>query len=330
MRDAVAPIGRRTLLAGAGAMLAAPRIAVSAPLQKLTLLVPSAPSVPAFAPLVLAQHLGFYAEAGYDVELVAAKGGVDVAKQVGVGNAEIGTAIGDTAIIVRSNAIPVRIVCLLGAGSLTTVVARPDRGIHKLADLRGKKISVLSFQDTTYFALLGALAAVGLGKADVDAQALGGTGTTAMVITGNVDGCACVPEREVDILNAIPNAVTFPTGDYMPTMAQALIASDETISRKPEMVRAMVRATLRGVQAIIDNPTVAAGHYVQAVSAFDGKEALIRQIMQRYIERAYTGQTRLGLTDPDRLRKLQDFYVKEGIVREATPVAQMYTNDFVP
>src|SRR5262245_63433522 len=111
--------------------------------EKITYLLPAPPSLPAFAPWVLAKHLGYYSEAGYDVDFVVARGGVDVAKQIGVGNAAIGGAIGDTPIIVRGNGVPVKAVGVMGGGALTVVVGRKDRGIEKLEDLRGKKISVL-------------------------------------------------------------------------------------------------------------------------------------------------------------------------------------------
>ena len=141
--------------------------------EKITYLLPAPPSLPAFAPWVLAKHLGYYSEAGYDVDFVVARGGVDVAKQIGVGNAAIGGAIGDTPIIVRGNGVPVKAVGVMGGGALTVVVGRKDRGIEKLEDLRGKKISVLAFQDTTYYALLGALASKNITKNDVNAQAVG-------------------------------------------------------------------------------------------------------------------------------------------------------------
>ena len=88
------------------ALWAAPAAAA----EKITYLLPAPPSLPAFAPWVLAKHLGYYAEAGYDVDFVVARGGVDVAKQIGVGNAPIGGAIGDTPIIVRGNGVPVKAV----------------------------------------------------------------------------------------------------------------------------------------------------------------------------------------------------------------------------
>src|ERR1700682_374720 len=98
---------RLSALAAAVCVAAVPGSAsIAGAAEKIPYLLPAPPSLPAFAPWVLAKHLGYYSEAGYDVEFVVARGGVDVAKQIGVGNAPIGGAIGDTPIIVRGNGVP--------------------------------------------------------------------------------------------------------------------------------------------------------------------------------------------------------------------------------
>ena len=101
--------------------------------------------------------------------------------------------------IVRGNGVPVKAVGLMGGGALTVVVGRKDRGIEKIEDLKGKKISVLSFQDTTYFALLGALASKNITKNDVNAQAVGPAAVASLVVAGTVDACACTPDWEIDV-----------------------------------------------------------------------------------------------------------------------------------
>src|SRR6185437_14058575 len=95
-------------------------------------------------------------------------GGAEVAKQVGVGNAEMGDAIGDASIIVREHGVPIKSVAAIGGGSITQIIVREDSPIKSPADLKGKTITVLSYQDTTYYALLGALARFGLTKDDVN------------------------------------------------------------------------------------------------------------------------------------------------------------------
>lgn len=301
----------------------------AATLEKTVFLLPSAPSVPAFIPLVLAKHLGYYAEHGLDVEFVSAKGGVDVAKQVGVGNAPVGVALGETPIIVRSNGVPVKSVGVLGGGAMTSIVGRKDRGISKVADLKGKRVSVLSFQDSTYYALLGTLASVGLSKGDVDIQGVGPGGVSSLVLSGSVDACACVPEREVEILEELPDAVAIPTQKYLPSMAQAILSSDETIARKPELVRGIVAATLKAVKYITDDPQRAAAAYVAAMPSYEGKEKLVEKILKQYVAHVYGGQKVPGEMDPARLKTLQDFYMQEGLITRATPIENMYTNQFI-
>jgi NitT/TauT family transport system substrate-binding protein len=297
--------------------------------EKITYLLPAPPSLPAFAPWVLAKHLGYYTEAGYDVTFVVARGGVDVAKQVGVGNAPIGGAIGDTPILVRGNGVPVKAVGVMGGGALTIVVGRKDRGIAKLEDLKGKKISVLSFQDTTYYALLGALASKGITKNDVSAEAVGPANVAKFVIAGTVDACACTPDWEINVKDGVKDTVSLPTKDYFQSMAQAILASDKVIAERPDMVRAIVKATLKGMKYVMDDPNKAALTYVAASPSFKGKEELMKKILANYTERTYKGQSELGAMDPQRLAKLQQFYKQQGFIENELPVEQLYSNAFI-
>ena len=41
------------------------------------------------------------------------------------------------------------------------------------------------------------------------------------------------------------------------------------------------------------------------------------------------GQAQLGAFNPDELRTLQEFYLREGIIRRAVPLDELYTNAFV-
>jgi NitT/TauT family transport system substrate-binding protein len=298
--------------------------------EKVTYMLPAPQVLPAFAPWMLAQHLGYYKAEGFDVTFVVGKGGVDVGKQVGVGNAAVGGGLGDTPIFVRATDVPVKAVALLGGGSLMVIVARADRGITKLEDLKGKTVTTLAFQDTTYFALLGSLASVGLTSKDLSIQAVGPRGVPAFVIEGKADACACVPDWEIEVVEGLQKkTVSMPSKDFFPSMAQAILASDETIKTKPKLVEGMVRATLKGMKFIMDNPDKAAVEYVKAMPAHAGKEKLMAAILRNFVERTYKGQQKLGIIDAKRLEAVQSFYLKQGIITKATPVAELYTNDFV-
>jgi NitT/TauT family transport system substrate-binding protein len=318
----------RAVVVGAlaiASLLAIPALA----LEHIVFLLPAPPQLPAFAPMMIAKEQGYYADAGYDVEFIAAKGGIDVAKQVGVGNAPVGAALGDAPMIVKANGVPVKSVALLGGGALGVIVARPGRGIDKIEDLRGKKVAVMSFQEANYLALLGALATKGLSKNEVDIQAVGPGGVTSFVISGTVDACVCTPDWEIDVRNAVPGTKSIPLAEVFPGMAQAILASDNTIATRPDLVRGVVKATLKGMRTVMDDPAAAAKIYTKALPAFAGKEELMTQILRNFAERTYNGQKVLGETDPDRLAKLQKFYIDVGFIPSAVPLEQLYTNEFV-
>ena len=118
------------------------------------------------------------------------------------------------------------------------LVARGDRGITSPKMLKGKTISVMSYQDTTYYALLGTLASVGLKRNDVKIIAVGPRNVPGFVIAGKADACACVPDWEVYVKGALKGKiVSMPSQNYFPSMAQAILASDETIAKRPKLVR---------------------------------------------------------------------------------------------
>lgn len=298
-------------------------------LEKINFLIAAPLALPAFGPLIMAKENGYYKEAGYEVEFHTARGGLDIAKQVGVGNAEFGLSLGDAPIVVRGNGIPIKVVATLGGGALGIIVARKDRNIGKIEDLRGKNISVMSFQEANFYAALSALEKVGIGKSDANIQAVGPTGVIGLVLAGAVDACICTPDWEVAVQDGVSQTISFPLKDHTATTAQAIVASDDTIAKKPEMVRAIVQATLKGMRFVMDDPEAATKIYIRSVPSFDGKEDVVLRMFKNFTERTYKGQKTIGETDPELLAQIQKSYVNLGIVYKEAPVDTFYSNAFV-
>jgi NitT/TauT family transport system substrate-binding protein len=297
--------------------------------EKITYLFPAPPLLPAFGPIRLASGRGYFKDAGLDVNYATGRGGVDVAKEVGAGNAPLGGIVADAPIVVRQNGVPVKIVCLFGGKGFMQLVVRKDSGIEKPADLKGKTITVMSFQDTTFYALLGLLASAGLSQSDVDIQSAGPVGVWQMVATGKSVGMAGVPDWIPPIEAAGVAVNVLPTDGFFPHMAQAVAASDQTIKEKPELVRSFVKAALHGMKDIMDDPDKAAADFVKFVPEWTGKEGQVKEAFAYYDKLIYPGQKVLGEVDPERVAKLQDFYLAKGIIQKKTPVDELYTNQFV-
>src|SRR6266849_3454460 len=297
--------------------------------ESVTYLFPAPPSLPAFAPIQLAQGKGYFAEAGLEVSFAVGRGGVDVAKQVGAGNAPLGGIVADGPIMVRGNGVPVKIVAVFGGKGFMQLVVREDSGIAKPADLKGKTITVMSYQDTTFYALLGLLASAGLTQNDVDIQSVGPTGVWEFVATGKSVGMAGVPDWIPPVKAAGVKVKVIPTDEYFPHMAQGIAASDQIIKDKPEMVRKFVHAALRGMKDIMDDPDKATDDFVRFVPAWKGKEGAVLFALNMYAKLVYPGQKELGEVNVERLTNLQDFYLAKGIIKQKTPVEELYTNAFI-
>jgi NitT/TauT family transport system substrate-binding protein len=323
---------RRVLLAAAGIALCLGLLNAPSPAradEKITYMFPAPPLLPAFGPIQLAKGKGYFSQAGLDVSYAVGRGGVDVAKEVGAGNVPIGGIVADAPIIVRQNGVPVKMVAVFGGKGFMQLVVRADSGIEKPADLKGKTITVMSYQDTTFYALLGLLASAGLTKDDVDIQAAGPVGVWQMVATGKSVGMAGVPDWIPPVEAAGVAVRVIPTDEFFPHMAQAIAASDQIIKDKPEMVHAFVKAALHGMKDIMDNPAAAATDFVKFVPEWTGKEGQVKEAFEYYAKLVYPGQKVLGAIDPERLGKLQDFYLAKGIIQKKTPVDELYTNQFV-
>jgi NitT/TauT family transport system substrate-binding protein len=305
---------------------------VDAPAQapeKVTYLFPAPPVLPAFGPIQLAKGKGYFTEAGLDVSFAVGRGGIDVAKQVGAGNAPLGGIVADGPIMVRGNGVPVKIVAVFGGKGFMQLVAREDSGIEKPADLKGKTITVMSFQDTTFYALLGLLASAGLSQNDANIQSVGPTGVWEFVAAGKSAAMAGVPDWIPPIQAAGVKVKVIPSDEFFPHMAQGIAVSDDVIRQKPEMVRKFVRAALRGMKDIMDNPDKAADDFVTFVPDWKGKEGAVKFALNMYAKLVYPGQQTLGEVDVARLAKLQDFYVAKGLIQKASPVEDLYSNAFV-
>ncbi|HLU20450.1 MAG TPA: ABC transporter substrate-binding protein [Pusillimonas sp.] len=316
------------MLGACVSMASAPALAADK-LEEITYLLPAPKNLPAFAPWILAQHQGYFKEEGLSVNFISGKGGVDVAKQVGAGNAPIGGAMGDTSIIVRANGVPVKSVAVLGAGGLVLIASHEDAPVDEPAQLKGKTITVISYADTAYFSLLGTMQKAGLTRNDADIQAAGPAGVWQLFASKKADVMAGVPDWVASVRHNGGKVHLMDPAKGFNSMAQAMIASDETIKNNPELIQRIVRATLKGMEFIMKDPDGALAAYIEAVPAHKGREDEMREVFSMYNKYVYADQKVPGHIDAERLAAVQDFYVSQGIVGKATPLEDLYTNQFI-
>ncbi|TFL15680.1 ABC transporter substrate-binding protein [Pusillimonas caeni] len=303
----------------------------SGAVEEVMVLTPAPPTLPAFAPWVIAQSRGYYADEGLKVNLMAANGGaVQVAKQVGAGIAIAGSSVGDAPLFLRANGVPIKVVAMLGGRSLMRVVVSADNeAIQTPKDLKGKTITTSSYTDSVYYNFLGMMAQYGVKKGDMNIQAAGPNGIWKLFSTGDADAMIAVPDSMASAVEAGANVKVFYAEDYFPGLAQAIVASDQVIKDRPDLVKKIVSATLRAMKDIMDDPEALAKEFIQVVPSYVGRESYVSEVIMAYAKNVYPGQQVLGQMDEERLRALQDFYLKEGLLEKRMPLSDVYTNQFV-
>lgn len=298
-------------------------------LRDVTFLLAAPPGEIAFAPFMLADKRGYYAQAGLRIRWVALRGGVDVGKQLAAGNGDLGDALGDTSIILRNNGIPIRGVALMGGRPLHQFVTRDDRNIHSLEALRGHTLSVMSYEDTSYFVTLALLGSVGLSRQDVRVQAGGPAGVWQDVAQGRSDGLVGTPEQAGNVEAAGVKVTLRPTDEFVPSMGQAIVATDRMIQADPQMIRGFVQATMRAMTDIQNDPERGTIDYVAAVPSYANRLPYVRKVLQYYAKNVFPSQLPPGAFDPKIVAKVQQAYLASKVIRQSAPVDSLYTNDFV-
>ena len=103
---------------------------------------------------------------GVGVRWVQSLGSNKALEFLNAGSLDIGSSAGAAALLARINANPVRAVYVYSKPEWTALVTRPDTGIAKVEDLRGKRIAVTRGTDP-YIFLIRALDKAGLSQKDV-------------------------------------------------------------------------------------------------------------------------------------------------------------------
>ena len=134
--------------------------------QTLTVQVPPIPSA---ATVYLAQERGLFAAQGLDVEIRVGQGGAAIAAALQSGDTDIGLSNYVTMINGLSNDLPVSLVTELTRGQpgIFGLVVRGDSAITAPADLRGKKIGVISTGSVSDLTTNARLAEAGIAPSDV-------------------------------------------------------------------------------------------------------------------------------------------------------------------
>jgi len=310
---------------------AAQPTALAGDLREITLAMPYIPNVQ-FAYIYMADRLGYYAAEGlkikynYDFE-------TDVVQRVAQGSVQFGMASGDSVLLARANGLPVMTVATINQRFPTVFFSKAEANIKTPADLKGKSVGIPGHFGASYIGLLALLYANKMQESDLNVQDIGFAQVAALA-EGKVQVASGYGNNEpIQLAQQGIKVNVINVADFYPLASDGVIAGEKLISDQPAVVRGFVRATLKGMQAVIADQKAAFDTSLQFIpEAQWGDLDLQRKVLQEtapYWQSDATAKNGLGFTDSASWQATYTFLRDSAILKGEVDLSKAFTNDFL-
>lgn len=234
-----------------------------APLQKLTIAANS--TYMGSSLLYLAANKGHFAEEGLDITLQPHVSGADALNAALNNQAALGTTANIPVMLATMNGRPAAIIAtIFTARGVNGVVARRDRGISTLADLKGKVIGVAVGTDSQ-FVLSTMLSRQRLSSDQVQIVNIRPGDSAEALKSGKVDAVSTWEPWVTAARQAVgQNGIEFRAESAFIANFN-LVGTNDWIQANPDVVQRLLRAILRSKQFADEHPQETAKILAQAL-----------------------------------------------------------------
>ena len=188
---------------------------------------------------------------GIEVRWVQSLGSNKALEFLNAGSLDLGSTAGAAALLGRINGNPIRTVWIYSQPEWTALVTRPDTGIARVEDLKGKRVAATKGTDPFIF-LLRALEAHGLSQRDIDLVLLQHDQGRLALERGDVDAWAGLDPimADVEVAKGYPLFYRDPTANTY----GVLNVREAFAAENPALVQKVLQVYERGRQWALANP----------------------------------------------------------------------------
>lgn len=256
----------------------------------------------------VALEKGYYAEEGIDLTIERGGGSADAIKQVAAGRAQLGFADAATLVVSRGNDnVPVKMVAAIYQKPPQAIFALGESGISSPKDLEGKTLADAA--GSAVPAMFPAFAkAAGIDAKKVKWTVADSAALPTLLSTKRVAGIGQFTVGEPLLTKAVEGKeltrLSYADAglDYY---GNGIIASEEIIQKDPELVKAFVRATLKGMETAFANPDEAGQIFNKHHSEIDPEIAAGETKLVADLAKGANGGS-MGSIDPARVQSTID------------------------
>jgi NitT/TauT family transport system substrate-binding protein len=228
-------------------------------LEKVTLAIPTTVGSQ-YADLLYGKELGFFAEEGIDLQLAGFSGGTAVVVPQ-LANKSVLFGLGESSLLIANTAkktpLPVRFVYNYLASTVYDYAVRADSPIKGVADLKGRKVGVVSMAAGNIMMTRAQFKEQGLSvPADVTLVPVGsGPAAWKQLQEGRVDALNLWASEDAKMQLTGLQIRRIPHSDALrPIFSSAMMAHQDTIRERPQLVAGMGRAMAKSSVACAAAP----------------------------------------------------------------------------
>ena len=282
-----------------------------------------------FAPWYVAMERGYFADEGIALTFDYSWE-TDGVRLVGAGELPFAIASGDQVLLARAQGLPVVTVVNWFRRFPVAIVALEESGIRSPQDLRGRTIGIPETFGASYIGWQALKTAVGLEDTDVQLEVIGYT-ALANLTTEQVDAAVVYANNEPIQLTQSGHDITLiPVADYATLVSNGLITNERTLQERPQLVRAMTRAFLRGLSDTLADPDAAFEICQQYVEGLDTPEnARIQRVVLEATLPYWQGDPP-GQSDRTAWQQTADVMQAAGLLTGPVSVEAAFSNEYLP
>jgi NitT/TauT family transport system substrate-binding protein len=285
-----------------------------------------------FAPFYVADALGYYRAVGLNVTFHHHGANEDEFGALLAGREDAIFAGGDETLQARSAGAPLVYVANVFRKYPITLIVPANSPIKTAVDLRGHSVGIPGRYGADYTGLLALLYSAHLTQSDVHIQSIGYTQVPAL-LSHRVDAVmGYINNEPLQLRKAGFPIRTIDVSSVQPLVSDGLAATQRELQTHPEQIKALIAATLRGVQYVIAHPQEAVNLSEKYVPGLDEptNAANALAVLQATIPLWQGGTAKPGYTDPAAWQSMANFLQSEKLLSGPVNANQAYSNAYLP
>ncbi|MBI4526354.1 MAG: ABC transporter substrate-binding protein [Deltaproteobacteria bacterium] len=279
------------------------------------------------APVVVARDKGFFAAEGLDAQVTTFTSGPTLIKGLVTDQLDVGVLGFTNAITWSAQGADLKIIGKVQEG-YHAIVARNDRGIKAVKDLKGKTIASQAAGSTADIVLKGVvLKGSGLNEKDVQIMYTAPSTALASLRAGRVDSAFLFEPYDSMARATLPVTEIYEVGKSWPFPCMVVIVPGKLIKEQPAAVRKVLASLKRAIEFMKEKPAEASRVLAPAFMpegdlVADGRNVPAEEIMLKSLK-SNVFDWRLSQADLKRMEELSGIMKELNILKKEVPISSV-------